>query len=276
MRSPPTSTSIPVPISSMASSRPGFRIIEDDAEFVRSHGKSSVRPSRSQIKDDPTDTYTTLPLKTSSPEKRRVRSTTEMSGTPTRTTPARNTRAHMTRVDSSVLPASPPRVTSPPLEAQLFFDASPGFGPPPKLEFTVSSESHYTGTTQGSPSKKTVHRNKLHTHREPPNLPFPTSSKFSPTKRSTKVIPRPPSLDYSGETRDSSSARGASSSSGPTPAERYARRHGALNKVEQILAESWSARELRGEECPASPNMFGAIPHGQQKGVEGIEQRLLR
>ena len=40
-------------------------------------------------------------------------------------------------VDSTVLPASPPRVTSPPLEAQLFFGAVPGglkFGSTPRLD----------------------------------------------------------------------------------------------------------------------------------------------
>jgi hypothetical protein len=45
-----------------------------------------------------------------------------------------------------------------------------------------------------------------------------------------------------------------------TPAQRHAAREGALAKVEEILGQSWSERELRGVERVKSPTMFGAVP----------------
>ncbi|KAI0804675.1 hypothetical protein BC629DRAFT_1198405 [Irpex lacteus] len=267
----PTSTSRPVPVSSAQSSGPGFRIVEEDSEFESAYSHTPSRPSRSNTpaKIQPTDSYTALPARIWTPEKRNAAKAAD----PTTKTP----RAHISRVDSAVLPASPPRVTSPPLEAQLFFGSTPAFGPAPKLEFSVSSEGYQPQIRTASPSKKvTAERKKLRTQRDPPHLPFPSSPQFSPTKHLhlTKKTPRPPSLTHSAETQASSSSASKSSSSS-TPAERFARRHGALSKVEQILAASWSARELRGEECPASPNMFGAIPEEHHHGARGIEQRLL-
>lgn len=57
-----------------------------------------------------------------------------------------------------------------------------------------------------------------------------------------------------------------------TPAMRYAARHGALSRVEEILAYSYSSRDL----APNSPNAFGAAPAslGDIAWAAGIEQRL--
>jgi len=57
-----------------------------------------------------------------------------------------------------------------------------------------------------------------------------------------------------------------------TPAMRYAARHTALARVEDILAHSYSGRDL----APDSPNAFGASPASLEEfaWAGGIEQRL--
>jgi len=57
-----------------------------------------------------------------------------------------------------------------------------------------------------------------------------------------------------------------------TPAMRYAARHTALSRVEEILANSYSSRDL----APGSPNAFGAAPASLEDiaWAAGIEQRL--
>jgi hypothetical protein len=57
-----------------------------------------------------------------------------------------------------------------------------------------------------------------------------------------------------------------------TPAVRYAARHTALSRVEEILANSYSSRDL----APSSPNAFGGAPASLEDiaWAAGIEQRL--
>ena len=57
-----------------------------------------------------------------------------------------------------------------------------------------------------------------------------------------------------------------------TPAMRYAARLTALSRVEEILAHSYSGRDL----APDSPNAFGASPASLDDiaWTAGIEQRL--
>lgn len=57
-----------------------------------------------------------------------------------------------------------------------------------------------------------------------------------------------------------------------TPAVRYAARHTALSRVEEILANSYSSRDL----APGSPNAFGGAPASLEDiaWAAGIEQRL--
>ncbi|KAI0703410.1 hypothetical protein BC835DRAFT_1022011 [Cytidiella melzeri] len=281
--SPPEDpASLSLPVSSQTSSGPGFRIIEEDTEADSRYSQGSNGPGwsfprapASPTKTHTTDTYTSLPTRVLSSERRNSFRGTRQ--TPKRT---RSPTLQFTRADSSVLPSSPPRVTSPPLEAQLFFGASPSFGSAPKLDFTVSSD----GTKRSgrleesfpqSPEKnKAKHANKLRTRRGAPPLPFPSSPEFTQPNHLTKNTPHAPLVTSSLENRYMSNA---SSSSAATPAERFARRHGALNKVEQIVAQSWNARESRGQECPASPTMFGAVSQEHEKpSAGGIEQRLLQ
>ncbi|KAI0251672.1 hypothetical protein BJV78DRAFT_1282330 [Lactifluus subvellereus] len=57
-----------------------------------------------------------------------------------------------------------------------------------------------------------------------------------------------------------------------TAAMRYAARHTALTRVEEILAHSYSSRDM----APSSPNAFGAAPASLEDiaWAAGIEQRL--
>ena len=164
-----------------------------------------------------------------------------------------------------------PRVTSPPMEAQLFFGTIPQkFGATPQLELNfppATKSPSGSPSAAGSPRKKT---RKLHTQRTPPLLPSPASGKSSPyTQRLTKSKPH----------AATTSERQGSPPSTPTKVQRSEGRspegQGAHSKINQILAKSWSARDMRGEERVGSPNMFGAVTDtdGMLKG--GIEHRLL-
>jgi len=59
-----------------------------------------------------------------------------------------------------------------------------------------------------------------------------------------------------------------------TPAVRYAARHTALSRVEEILANSYSSRDLAAD----SPNALGGAPASLEDiaWAAGIEQRLAR
>lgn len=142
---------------------------------------------------------------------------------------------------------------SPPLDAQLFFRSiSPGFESAPILELGLSPApaGAIIHATTG-PSAGKLH-NKLHTHRLPPVLSFPSSDEYTNRLKKTHYK-RPSPENLPGRV-----------SPGPTvaqsPAEQFVKRHGALDKVEQILEQSWSARELRGDDRVRSPTMFGAVP----------------
>ncbi|KAI0338724.1 hypothetical protein BDW22DRAFT_670584 [Trametopsis cervina] len=247
---------VPVPVSlpltattTTASSGPGFRIIEEDTE-AQSSGSS--RPGWSfpllSSAADAGDTYTAIPPRMHSPERRghsplvttMIRSPP---GSPRRNV-SKAARPRMTRVDSSVLPSSPPLVTSPPLEAQLFFETSPSFKSGPRLSF--SSAAPEPARPKGAQAREKPKGRTLHTKRSPQLLPFPSSPQFHRTKRQDTT----PS---------------------PSPHKRSASRRvdghvnpGALTKVDQILAQGWSARKLQGEEYPASPTKTSAAVRKQR------------
>ena len=83
-----------------------------------------------------------------------------------------------------------------------------------------------------------------------------------PSAASTKATP--PATESTGEslwssiTGGLSSGLGFSSKSSPPPAPPVEEKH-VLDQVHQILALSYSARDLRGEERVKSPTMFGAV-----------------
>lgn len=227
------------------SSGPGFRIVQEDPDSGPQTGLLgwSMGLPWSKSTDAVEDKFTSLPPRRSPADRRRSPSpAVKAAGNPV--TPTRAARPPVTRVDSSVLPSSPPQLMSPPLEAELFFG-----GRPPMLDTSLHALPREHGSSQPPSAKKA--RNKLHSQHALP-LPFPSSGQYQ--RRLTKTPPRPVVRAESSTSTYSGAERARS------PAERHARRHGALTKVEQILAESWSTRELRGEEV-RSPTMFGAVVH---------------
>jgi hypothetical protein len=125
--------------------------------------------------------------------------------------------------------------------------------------------------------------------RSPPQVtssPLESTLTFSPKP---EYLARPvtngnPKRHLQGTTRirpvlQAAAARGTSNASSitlgdghGTPAMRYAARHTALSRVEEILANSYSSRDL----TPDSPNAFGASPASLEDiaWAVGIEQRL--
>lgn len=138
--------------------------------------------------------------------------------------------------DAEVLLRSPPQVTSSPLQSTLTFSPQPGPG------------SHHT-TTNGNRRRHMPH-------------PLPTPARTR----------RPAAAQAARGTSGASSIAPGDDGHG-TPAMRYAARHAALSRVEEILVHSYSGRDL----APDSPNAFGASPPGSLEDIAwagGIEQRL--
>ncbi|EKM51063.1 uncharacterized protein PHACADRAFT_263033 [Phanerochaete carnosa HHB-10118-sp] len=229
--------------SAPSSSGPGFRIVEEDYENgARSNilGIDIRLPWRSpSAKSRARDNLTALPARASSVDRRRspvaasrIIEMLNSPQTPSRVRYPASPPPRLPRVDSNVLPSSPPRIASPPLEAQLFFAPLASFGSAPKLHLTAPA----TPRSSELPEKR--HRNKLHTTRAPPPLPFPSSPEYAHSP--TRLVSSPPSRPG-------------------TSAEQIERKHGALDRVGQILAQSYSLKDLKGEERVRSPTMFGAV-----------------
>ncbi|KAI0919531.1 hypothetical protein AcV5_001574 [Taiwanofungus camphoratus] len=268
----------------------GFRIIEEDTEagveladgthleWNRMAGGSQEETSQTKTSSEasawgwnipwssPTkrstaaadDNFTAVPTRRSTAEKKSSPfSTPAASRSSTSTT---STPAAMTRVDSSVLPLSPPRIMSPPLESKLFFGPiPPDFGSSPSLHLQMPGESGKgpsTSISESTPGAKV--RNKLRTQKEPPPLPFPSSSSSSPyrarLKKLTKGSQVPPkhNKDVPHVIQEvdlfsplSESSRSPVRTAGHrTPAERQNARHSALDKVDEIISRSWTLRNM--------------------------------
>ncbi|KAI0755600.1 hypothetical protein C8Q74DRAFT_315214 [Fomes fomentarius] len=301
--------------SSMVTSPPGFRILVEDPESgalleedEALSPKSSPTPHRKRRQ---TDKYTPA-HKRRSPEKRNSPSASPSKAAGGISPQGDNTSARLglSRVDSSILPMSPPMVTSPPLESQLFF------GSTTSLDLRAATPAQVASTPRipapASAVKDQEKHNKLRTQRSPSPLPFPSTAstspyrgrlKKSPTKQArtqTHLHPHHIVLRPQAERSDSgsssessysfisglsknSTAVGIGAESGKargTPAERYLARKTALSKVDEILLRSWSERQLAGEVGSGSPNNFGATLAVSNVGEEeegmgmGIEQRL--
>ena len=144
---------------------------------------------------------------------------------------------------AEVLLRSPPQVTSSPLQSTLTFSPLP---PQPGL----------------SPHGITANNR---------------NNKFQPIQAParTRAVPQPQSQPQANAGRGTSSASSIVPEGGGhgTPAMRYAARHTALSRVEEILAHSYSARDLIP---PDSPNAFGATPASMEDiaWAAGIEHRL--
>ncbi|KAI0738189.1 hypothetical protein C8Q80DRAFT_1114105 [Daedaleopsis nitida] len=152
------------------------------------------------------------------------------------------------RVDSSVLPMSPPMVTSPPLESQLFF------GSTTSLDAQFSAAVHNKVLMPAPAARPGQHHNKLRTQRPPPPLPFPSTASTSPYRGRLKKTP----TSKGGPSRSGSRSGTAGGGARGNAAERHIARKTALSKVEEIVSRSWSERQIAGGAYPGSPNNFGA------------------
>jgi len=158
--------------------------------------------------------------------------------------PSRRGNAHTKNAD--VLLRSPPQVTSSPLQSTLTFSPQPQPGGRPPHATTVNGKNNKRRLVQ-APAR-------------------------------TRAVPQPQPRPQANAARGASSASSIVSEGGGhgTPAMRYAARHTALSRVEEILAHSYSSRDLAP---PDSPNAFGAAAPSPSSlediaWAAGIEQRL--
>ncbi len=149
--------------------------------------------------------------------------------------------------DAEVLLRSPPQVTSSPLQSTLTFSPHPQPGGRPPHATTVNGKNNKRRLVQ-APARTRV------TQAVP--LPQPQANAVRGTSSASSIVPE-------------DGGHG-------TPAMRYAARHTALSRVEEILAHSYSSRDLAP---PDSPNAFGAAAPSPSSlediaWAAGIEQRL--
>ena len=149
--------------------------------------------------------------------------------------PTRRDNAHPK--DAEVLLRSPPQVTSSSLQSTLTFS--------PHLGHTANSKNNKRQPVQAPARVRGA----------PQPIPQPQAAAARGTSSTSSIVPE-------------GGGHG-------TPAMRYAARHTALSRVEEILAHSYSARDLAP---PDSPNAFGASSPASLEDIAwavGIEQRLV-
>ena len=274
----------------------GFRIVVEDPESGALFDADEVyspeaSPTpRPTVKRQKSDRFTPVPVRRSTEEKRHSPFVSP-SKAGVSSPPIAQGANGMSRIDSSILPVSPPMVTSPPLESQLFFGATS-----PSLVLLRSAPAVSVKTVVNAMEKGASddgkNRNKLRTQREPPLLPFPSTASTSPyrgrLKKSTTRAPQPrPAAERADSgtsscSSDSAYSQATTATSGKagrgTAAERYIARKTALSKVDEILSRSWSERQLAGETRSGSPNKFGAVLPvlpalpGEEECVDGEER----
>ncbi|KAI0697190.1 hypothetical protein C8T65DRAFT_662492 [Cerioporus squamosus] len=302
--------------SQRVTSPSGFRIVVEDPvsgalleedEVYSPQASPTPRPS---IKRRNLDKFTPAPIRRSTDEKRNSPFASPSKAGIASPPPAQVVQG-TNRVDSSILPMSPPMVTSPPLESQLFFGASSASLVLLRSAPAVSVKTVVTTMEKGKKDEG-KQPNKLRTQREPPLLPFPSTASTSPyrgrLKKSATRNPQPQTQAQATTERHDSAASSSSSDSAysqattatngkagrGTAAERYLARKTALSKVDEILSRSWCERQLAGEGLPGTSNKFSAVlpavsgeeecldGKGENGGTEeaevflsmGIEQRL--
>ncbi|KZT65535.1 hypothetical protein DAEQUDRAFT_731360 [Daedalea quercina L-15889] len=253
-------------------SPPGFRIIEEDAEVdprSAEHGRLMGARSLEEGSDvgtparenpawkwiaswspSPTihteDSYTALPVRRS-PAKRS--GPVAIAPSLSRTDEYPSVLPPITRVDSSILPSSPPQVMSPPLHSRLFFS---DFGSTPSLDLQVPKEQgNETRPATATPERRL---NRLHTKREPEPLPFPSTSGSSPYRGKLKKphhdhgVSSPmlssPELVSLHHPQHAPVLPASPSDGGQVYAERLLARQSALDKVGEIVSRGLSQRDL--------------------------------
>lgn len=194
-----------------------------------------------------------------------------------------------------ILPASPPTVSSPQLETDLFFGATP----PADTSDSTSSRQRVQNLRKASesptsfklhgeriqvrsglsgPRRMVKEASGLASYREKALPPSP------PRRASRRCSSNSPAKHRSGAAQRQRERSGTVPSRPMSPKERYEARRTALDKVEAIVARSWSARNVKGISTPSSPTLFGA--HVNEGRLEesssfsglmlGIEQTLER
>ncbi|OBZ73293.1 hypothetical protein A0H81_06814 [Grifola frondosa] len=240
---------------------PGFRIVVDDLE-----ANNEISAGLSSHHSSPTEERSSwnwnLPW-SSSPTKHRTQEDNFTA------IPARRGTAERRK-------SPPPLITSPPLESRLCFGPiSPNFGSTPTLDLQMPGQRNVRSVTSATPPVTSASGQKrgkrLRTQKEPPLLPFPSSSNSSPfrnrlKKSATSATPppasRPTAADSASSDDKDSYMRSPTSASSPplrSPVERYNARRTALDKVGEIISQSWSQRDLHGDTFPGSPTHFGAL-----------------
>ena len=223
-------------------------------------GSPSVKP----------DSYTAMPAKTSSPRSQSFR------------TPESSPRKHsyvrsddnVRFVDTSVLPASPPTLTSPRLESEFFLSA---------MLFDVPR----TPTPKRKRSSRAVNGARRDEERNGALIAdtiSPLSPQLGEYNESHNLVTR---NSRAGPSRRISTASTSTISEFPgdpppkrTPAERFYARHSALDKVDEIIQRSRSQNSVANVTTrPEEPGLgavgdrrFGRV--GRNFGNGGIEQRL--
>lgn len=268
----------------------GFRIVEEHLDKIRDQVRdgdwgNSMRRQQSPAagpqtptknRSSPTvrspdgnDKYTALPVR-KSPTKGRSPHISTPASTPR--------RGGICRVDSSILPMSPPQITSPPLESTLFFQSPPNSAQTGARRMILTTPKKATTTTASARSIKMA--NTLHSPTPPrfpsPNEGSPYRNRLVKTTTQKDLPLTPPRRSTPNSTPSSSEHRvlHATPTRRGTPAERFIARHGALNKVDQIVSRSWSQRDLTEvEKEVGSPNMFGAQVDSVQERLATLEER---
>jgi len=187
----------------------------------------------------------------------------------------------LSRVDSSILPCSPPQIMSPPLESQLLF-CSPFI--PPSVSMPLVPHKGERQTLGPMPAAETQisdkTMNKVHSPTPLP-LAFASSPETSPYRNllgkgppayndvSATSFRQADSLKHTGSRAEVNMKPSPPENVIPnrvrgTPAARHSARQGALTKVDQIMLKGWSERGVGGT---ASPTMFGAVVAGEEHKV---------
>lgn len=200
--------------------------------------------------------------------------------------------------DAYVLPASPPRISTPRLESELLFspdtftapvsqyfsptklikqshiapettlDQRPDSPPVSPLESDSSIRRGPIGPRQPAKTKTRSTRGDYYRDSsEPLPSPYRTSRDKtlppSPPRRSTRRFAS------NGPSSSRNTLRRQSSGNPMSPKQRYEARRTALDKVDAIVSRSWSTRKLNGGSPPSSPTMFGAQGSAGDSGLYG-------
>jgi hypothetical protein len=213
------------------------------------------------------DSYTVVPTRASSPRSQSFRTPESSPRKPSHARLNEKVRS----VDTSILPASPPTLTSPRLESEFFLGS---------MVFDVP----------GTPTPKRTRSSRLATslirdEERDDTLPVVTTprspSRLNEFERSYEIRTPTKRDSRPGPSRGLSTASMSTISEFPgdsprkrTPAERFYARHSALDKVEEIVQRSRSQTSVVGASVGAveEDRRFGRAGREFESG--GIEQRL--